>query len=79
MNFYLPRLLAFALGLIVFGIGLHLQRKERQRREMRNRQMINLVSSVVGQHSATQAMSPRVNPQGLGSVQDQPVQSGFTH
>jgi len=79
VNFYLPRLLAFVVGLIAFGIGLRLKREERKRRELRKQQMVNLVSSVVGQYSATQALRPRENPQGLGRLEDQQVQSRFTH
>ena len=79
MNFYLPRLLAFAIGLIVFLIGRRLQKEERKRRELRKQRLVNLVSSVAGLHSATQALRPRENPQGLGRVQDQPVQSRYTH
>jgi hypothetical protein len=79
VNFYLPRLLAFAIGLIAFAIGLRLQKQERKRRELRKQQMVNLVSSVVGQHSAAQAMRPRENPQGLGRVEDQQMQSRYTH
>ena len=74
MSFYLPRLLALATGLIAFLVGLRLQKQERKRRELRKQQMVNLVSSVVGLHSATQALRPRENPhQGLGRVEDQRV------
>jgi hypothetical protein len=79
VSYYLPRLLAFAIGLIAFVIGLRLQKQERTRRELRRKQMTNLVSSVIGQYSATQAMNPGKNPQGLGRVQDQQVQSRLTH
>jgi hypothetical protein len=80
VSFYLPRLLAFAIGLIAFLIGLRLQKQERKRRELRKQQMVNLVSSVVGLHSATQAMRTRENPhQGLGRVEGQQAQSPFTH
>ena len=79
MNFYLPRLLAFVVGLIAFAIGLRLKKQERKRRELRKQQMVNLVSSVVGQYSAAQALRPRENPQGLGRLEDQQVQSRFTH
>jgi hypothetical protein len=80
VSFYLPRLLAFAIGLVAFLVGLRLQKQERKRRELRKQQMVNLVSGVVGLHSATQALRPRDNPQqGLGRIEDQQVQSRFTH
>ncbi len=74
MNFYLPRLLAFVIGLIAFAIGLRLQKQERKRRELRKQRMVNLVSSAVRQYSAAQALRPRENPQGLGRVEGQQVQ-----
>jgi hypothetical protein len=79
VNFYLPRLLAFAIGVIAFLIGLRLQKQERKRRELRKQQMANLGSSVVGMHSAAQAMNPSGNPKGLGRLQDQQVKPPFTH
>jgi hypothetical protein len=79
VNFFIPRLVAFAFCLIAFGVGVYFQREERRRRELRKQQMANLVSSVVGQYSVAQAMRPRENPQGLGRVQDQQVQSRLTH
>ena len=79
MTFYLPRVLALVIGLIAFAIGLRLQKQERKRRELRKQQMVNLVSGVVGHYSAAQAMRPRENPQGLGRVEDQQVQSRYTH
>ncbi len=79
MSFYLPRLLAFAIGLIAFFIGLRLQKQERKRRELRKQQMVNLVSSVVGQYSAAQALRPRENPQRLGRLEDQQAQSRYKH
>jgi hypothetical protein len=77
VNFYLPRLLAFAIGVIAFLIGLTLQKQERKRRELRKQQVANLGSSGAG--SAAQAMRSTGNPQGLGRLQDQQVQSRFTH
>ena len=79
MSALAPWLSVLAIGVGAFFVGKYLQREERKRREQRKSQMVNLVSSVVGMHSAAQAMNPKEHPQGLGRVQDQQVQSRYTH
>jgi hypothetical protein len=77
VNFFVPRLIAFAFCLIAFGVGMYFQREERKRRELRKQQMAN--RSVADQYSAAQAMRSSENPLGLGRVQDQQVQSRYKH
>jgi hypothetical protein len=79
MSTLTPWLSVLAIGAVAFLVGINLQREERKRRELRKQRMANLVSSVVGLHSATQALRPKENPERLGRVQDQQVQSPYTH
>jgi len=79
VSFYLPRFLVFAVGLIVFLVGLRLRKQERKRREIRKQQMLNLVNSVTQLHSATQAMGSLGKQPSLGRLQDQQVQSRSVH
>lgn len=79
MTFLIPRVIAFLFCLGVFFIGRHWQKEEQKKREWRTQQMANLASSIAGLHSATQAMNPSETPRGLGRVQDQQVQSRYTH
>lgn len=75
MSTLVPWLSVLALGAGGFLVGKYFQREERKQHETRKQQMANLVSSVKGMHSATQAMNPSEKPQGLGRVPDQQAQS----
>lgn len=79
MSALAPWLSVLAIGVGAFVVGKYFRREERKRHELRKSQMVNLVSSVVGLHSAAQAMNPKERPKGLGRVQDQQVQSPDTH
>jgi hypothetical protein len=79
MSTLAPWLSVLAIGAGAFFVGKYFQREERKQHELRKQKMANLASSVVGMHSATQAMNPRENPQGLGRIQDQQGQSRYTH
>jgi hypothetical protein len=77
MSSLVPWLSVLAVGAGAFLVGKHFQREERKQRELRKHKMANLVSSMLGAHSAAQAKQPTQTPEGLGSVQDQTQGQGF--
>jgi hypothetical protein len=80
MSSLVPWLSVLAIAAGGFLVGKYFQAEERKQHELRKQKRANLASSIAGLHSATQAMNPRDNPQGLGRViQDQQVQSRYTH
>jgi hypothetical protein len=79
MSSLMPWLSVLAIGVGAFLVGKYFQREERKQRELRKQQIANLASKAPGPHSAAQAMGGAGSPPGLGRVQNQQVQSRFTH